>query len=328
MDFAERLPYLFHPELIYKLNSKRWLAVSNLRSANDSVLDCVVQCATHQTKDGLWFYGGDSCDNCRECVHTQEQVVKKTLNETPMPYVLKLTQSLSAVGTNIVQNNEDKAALLDRISDYLSTYLPRVTAKNAALYTSSLVLSDFVAGKTMALNFYVRRDGAPVILGACHQLATGTSGRQATAITYADQARLEKKYQSIIKDIAKALHDEGYWGPVGADVMEDPDDERLFAVDLNVRTPLSLLLYLLRTHFHINRGYEMSIVYECIMLKISRDELEERLAKEFDEARIVLLGSTRLGKKEVWTYGVVVAGKNQKEIDEVSNKILDFEIEG
>jgi hypothetical protein len=52
----------------------------------------------------------------------------------------------------------------------------------------------------------------------------------------------------------------------------------------------------------------MSLVYECVMLEIPREELESRFAKEFSEARIVLLGSTRLGEKRVWAYGMVSKG--------------------
>ena len=180
----------------------------------------------------------------------------------------------------------------------------------------------------MALNAFVKRDGSVIFLGACHQQATGESGRQATAITFADQEKLQKKYQPTLDNIGKALHSEGYYGPVGADIMENPDDGTLFVIDANVRSPLSFVLYLLRGHFNRERGYAMSLVYECIMLKIDRDELERRFEQEFQEAKIILLGSTRLGKKEQWAFGVIVAGAGQDEIDALSDRILEFEIEG
>ena len=69
----------------------------------------------------------------------------------------------------------------------------------------------------------------------------------------------------------------------------------------------------------------MSIVYECIMLSISRDMLEEKFEKQFSEARIVLLGAARVGQKDQWAYGVVVAGESKKEIDELTDRILEFE---
>ena len=324
MDFAEHLPYLIHPDKIYELNSKRWLGVSEeLRSANDTILDCQIKCPDHQQK-GLWYYGGKDCQKCTAGVEAEIQRIHTILQKRKLPFVLKLTQSLSAVGTNIVQDEKERSEVLQKIDEYLAAYLPRITKGNAHLYTTALVLSDFVPGKTMALNFFVKRDGSPVFLGACHQLATGESGRQATAITYADQAKWETKYHSTLQKIGKALNEEGYYGAVGADIMED-EEGRLFTIDLNVRTPLSLVLYLLRGHFNDKRGMGMSLVYECVMLKISREELEERFAKEFAEARIVLLGSTRMGKKEQWAYGMVVAGEDQKALDKLSERILEFE---
>lgn len=324
MDFAEQLPYLFHPELIYKLNSKRWLAVCPLKSANDSVIDCEIECPTHKASEGLWYYGGDECKDCSNGVEKEIKRVLGVIKDRKVPFVLKLTQSLSSVGTEIIKTEDAKSELLDKMKSYLQEYLPRITKHNAHLYTTSLVLSDFIQGETAALNFYIRRDGSPVFLGACHQLSTGESGRQATAITYADQEKLKQKYQKSLEKIGKVLNEEGYYGPVGADIMENPDDGTLFVIDLNVRMPLSLVLYALKSHF-TNHGHGMSMVYECIQLKISREELEDQFANEFKEARIVLLGGTRLGSKEQWAFGMMVAGENKEEIDKLSDRILEFE---
>jgi carbamoylphosphate synthase large subunit len=324
MDYAEKLPYLYHPELVYKLNSKRWLAECSLKSANDRVLDCEIDCPTHKTSDNLWYYGSKDCKDCSVGVEAEVKRINDILKEEKVPYVLKLTQSLSSVGTMIPQDEDERSKLVDRIGSYLEEYIPRITKENAHLYTTSLILSEFIKGDTAALNFYIKRDGTPVFLGACHQLSTGESGRQATAITYAEQEDLEPKYRKTLDKVGQELSSNGYWGPVGADIMENPNDKTLFVIDLNVRMPLSLVLYALRTHF-TSRELGMSIAYECIMLTISRDELEKRFEKEFNEARIVLLGATRVGKKEQWAYGMVVAGEGKKEIDELTDRILQFE---
>lgn len=328
MDFAERLPYVFHPELIYKLNSKRWLAECDLRSANDEIIDCLIQCGHHRQKSRdhkeLWYYGGKDCHACTAGAEAEiERVIGKLRKQQP-PYVLKLTQSLSSVGTIIVKDEEEKQEAIKKIEEYLAEYLPRITKQNAHLYTTALVLSELIPGETMALNFFVKRDGSVVFLGACHQLATGNEGRQATAITYADQPKLEKKYQKVLDKIGKVLHEDGYYGAAGADVMED-EDGNMYTIDLNVRTPLSLVLHLLSEHFNDKRGLEVALVYECVQLKISRDELEKKFAKEFQEARIVLLGSTQLGEKEVYGYGMILAGENKDEVDKLSDRIMKFE---
>lgn len=215
MDFAERLPYLFHPELIYKLNSKRWLAECDLKSANDEIIDCKIQCKHHQhiTQDhkAEWYYGGENCHTCTAGMEAEVERIITKLKRAELPYVLKLTQSLSSVGTIIVTSEEERADAVKEITDYLTRYLPRITKQNAHLYTTALILSQLIPGETMALNFFVRRDGGVTYLGACHQLATGNEGRQATAITYADQEKLEPKYRKTLDKIGRVLNEEGYY---------------------------------------------------------------------------------------------------------------------
>lgn len=316
-----------HAEVVYKLNSKRWLADCSLKSANDLIVDCEVKCPEHTTPQGLWYYGGSECRLCGSGMETDIHRILNILQDHP-PYVLKLTQSLSSVGTLIVRNDEERAKVKTQIEQYLREYLPRVTQENAHILTTALILSDCIPGETMALNFFVKHDGSVVFLGACHQQSTGESGRQATAITYADQPQLEKKYRQVLDKIGRELHQEGYYGPVGADIMENPDDGTLFTIDLNVRSPLSFVLYNLRGHLNRERGFAMSLVYECIMLTLSRDDFESTFTQEMQDARIILIGSTQLSGKEGWAHGMIVAGADQEELDEISDRILQYEVEG
>lgn len=70
----------------------------------------------------------------------------------------------------------------------------------------------------------------------------------------------------------------------------------------------------------------MALVYECVMLSISRDKLENTFSQEFQDAKIVLLGSTKLGEqKEKYGYGMILAGKDQEAIDELSDRIMKYE---
>lgn len=326
MDFTETLPSVNNAEHVYKLNSKRWLGSCPLKSANDDLIDCKIECPDHMTEDNLWYFGGLDCRLCGSGIEAEVHRIRYILWDRP-PYVLKLTQSLSSVGTLIVKDEQTRKDVINQIDKYLRDYLPRVTKENAHLLTTSLIMSDLIPGETMALNFFVKRDGSVEFLGACHQQSTGETGRQATAITYADQEKLQKKYQSTLDEIGRVLHEENYFGPVGADIMENPDDHTLFTIDLNVRSPLSMVLYVIRSHLNKERGHSMSIVYECIMLTVSREEFESRFEKEMEEAKIILMGSTKLGKKSEWAYGVIVSGGSQDDIDRLSNAILELEVE-
>lgn len=322
------MPSFVAHELHYKLNSKRWLAECRLRSASDQIIDCECRCPTHKTSAGQWYYGGPACSFCVSAIPNEVARVCQILQDREPPYVLKLTQSLGSVGTTLVRSLVERNQLLDKITGILYDTLPRLTKDNAHIHPTALVLSDFLPGETIALNFFVRRDGSPIFFGACQQLGTRISGggRQQTSLKYSDQVELEKKYRDVLRQIGQTLHHEGYSGPVGADIMETPDGEQ-YVIDLNVRTATSLILGLLRGHCE-RRGFDVSMVFECVLLGIPREELEERLQMEFQQGRIILLGTTRMGKKRKWAYPVVLAGEDAETVKDLSERILGFEAKG
>ena len=250
------------------------------------------------------------------------------LGNRELPFVLKLNQSLGSVGTMLVKTEEDKQETIKHITAILCESLPRLTRDNAHIYPTLLIMSEFLPGKTMALNFFVRRDGTPIWLGGCHQLSTrGTEGgRQQTALTWTHQDKLKQKYKTTLESIGRVLHDEGYYGPAGADIMETADGTQ-YVIDLNVRTSTSLILGILRGHCE-QRGFNASAVFECLLLGICREELEKRFEKEFEEGRIILLGTTRLGKKEKWASPVVLTGEDQDTVKSLSERVLQFEAVG
>lgn len=343
MDFTEQLPCQFPPEVIYLLNSKRWLGASEtMKSANDTIIDTEVECphhhfpapavgkeegATNAKTTPFWYYGGPDCKQCEQGMSREITRVIDILNHRPVPFVLKLNQSLSSVGTNIVVTQTDRPNVLKIVREHLEEYLPRVRKDSATLYPLTLIMSDLIDSDTFALNFYVRggkHAGEVVFLGACEQLATGQGGRQTTMIRYSEQERMEKKFRPTLDKIGKAVASTGYYGAAGADVMVDPAGNQM-VIDLNVRTALSHLLYLLEGHFNKERGYGMAVIYECLILKTSRDEFEKKLKTELEEAKIIIVGCAALGDSGPHAYGMVVAGKDKKDIDRVSEKIFELE---
>ena len=88
-----------------------------------------------------------------------------------------------------------------------------------------------------------------------------------------------------------------------------------------------MILGLLRGHCE-KRKFGACLVYECLLLAKSREYLEDNLTKEFEEGRIILLGTTRMGDKQMWAYPVVLAGEDQDTVRALSDKILKFEAKG
>ena len=254
--------------------------------------------------------------------------IREILQKREPPFVFKLTQCLGSAGTTLVKTKEDRDKLVEDATKVLKDCLLRLTKDNAHIRPTAFVVSDFLPGKTMALNFYIRKDGSPILLGICHQLSTrgGEGGRQQTALTWDHQEDLEKKYRDVLKEIGQVLNLEGYYGPAGADIMETEDGTQ-YVIDLNVRTATSLVLGLLRGHCE-KRGYNACLVFECLLLAVPREKMYEEFAKEFEEGRIILLGSTRLGEKDMWAYPMVLTGEGQDTVKALSERILKFEASG
>lgn len=135
---------------------------------------------------------------------------------------------------------------------------------------------------------------------------------------------MEPKYHDTLNKMCKLLHKEGYYGQVGVDITEGDKTGDQDVIDADVRTALSLLLYQLRGHFE-SHGYAVATVYECIFMSVPREELEENFAEEFEEARLIILGGARLGKKNVWGFGMVLAGKDKRELDELGHRAQQLE---
>lgn len=104
----------------------------------------------------------------------------------------------------------------------------------------------------------------------------------------------------------------------------ETDDGTQYVIDLNVRSATSLVLGLLKGHCQ-KRKFNACAVYECLLLNQSREGLEKEFEKEFEEGRFILLGNTRLGKKDMWAYPVVLAGEDQEAVKELGARILKFE---
>lgn len=254
--------------------------------------------------------------------------IREILQKREPPFVFKLTQCLGSAGTTLVRTKEDRDKLVDYATEVLKDCLLRLTKENAHIHPTAFVVSDFIPGNTMALNFYIRKDGSPISLGICHQLSTrgGEGGRQQTALTWDHQERLEKKYKDVLNEIGQVLNKEGYYGPAGADIMETEDGTQ-YVIDLNVRTATSLVLGLLRGHCE-KRKYNACLVFECLLLAISREEMYKKFEKDFEEGRIILLGCTRLGEKDMWAFPVVLTGEDQDTVKALSERILKHEASG
>lgn len=187
-----------NPDVLYKLLSKRCLALSGLPTPQTNIFDLDDSSLSDERKLSeavSWIWSFD------------------------LPRVFKTQQGMSSVGTFLVRTEQQREDLIDSLSkDLLRTTLEGVDSSNAYLYPSSLISQEMIpqAQECFAASFFVRRSGDAIFLGACRQdMDSESNAWLGASICYLDQDRLAQRLWPVVCKIAKYLHAEGYYGPAG-----------------------------------------------------------------------------------------------------------------
>ncbi|KAL8806717.1 MAG: hypothetical protein Q9182_001114 [Xanthomendoza sp. 2 TL-2023] len=208
------------------------------------------------------------------------------MRQKSLPYVLKLQQATSGAGTIFVRTPSELTNTCAFVQDvYLPNYLPRLDASNIFLSPLSILLSDIIEGETYAASFFVKRDGSFTTVGISTQIWVSTQWMGSRMI-YSSQSSLSALSQPTVSSVASYLHRKGYHGPVGIDVVLSPIGEH-YIVDLNVRTPTSMLLGCLRGHFE-SKGCDRACLIK-VTFAFGREEFCRRMEREIREGRLVIV---------------------------------------
>jgi predicted ATP-grasp superfamily ATP-dependent carboligase len=141
-----------------------------------------------------------------------------------------------------------------------------------------------------------------------------------TSVNYAIQSELREKLHSTIDSITDFLRGEGYYGTVGADVLETRDGKQ-YVIDLNVRWTSSWILGTLRKHFY---GSEVGLGLRRARLvmmhfEVGMKEFEEVMEEELSEGRVAVVARFELDGKS-WVH-LVVGGWEWGDVERVVGKM-------
>ncbi|CAD6587838.1 MAG: hypothetical protein ASARMPREDX12_003022 [Alectoria sarmentosa] len=263
-------------DVLYKLLSKRYLALSGLPTPQTSVLDL---------------------DDSSPSVASKLSKAVSWIRSFDIPRVFKTQQGMSSVGTFLIRTEQEREDLIDLLSEnILRTTLDSVNSTNAYLYPSSLLSQEMItqAQECFATSFFVRRNGDAVFLGACRQdMDSESNAWLGASICYLEQGRLRQRLWPVVCQIATYLHGEGYYGPAGADIMlanaSATQPARHWIIDLNVRMTGSLTLAFLRGHFSERRGLHEASITQRFKFKDKRDDFRKLFATEVAEGRLIIV---------------------------------------
>ena len=274
MDCLTHLPHLFDPETHYELLSKRGLAVSGIPTPRSDVIDCNLQ--PDQVSD-------------ESLLNVEVERMMKPVIERAVPFVIKLPQALGSQGVFVVQTDSEKQDAIKIVTVEVSRMIQQINESNKHMRPASLVLQETIPGTAVALSLFVTKTGRSIYTGCTEQIFDNHGHWEGGCIDYKQQDKLRKQYADIAQQMATYLHQKGYYGPLGADVMTDQNGKQV-VVDLNVRIPSSYPLGFLKKHFSIQRDLHHAALLYPIALKGTRDDFQRRFDKEIQEGKIVICG--------------------------------------
>jgi hypothetical protein len=239
---------------------------------------------------------------------------KIALSDVPLPeqfpYLIKTSHGLSGEGTYIIRSKED----LDYCIRELEKYFESQSLTN-------IIVSDFVkdAVQNYCVQFYISKTGSITLIGVTRQLVTPEGNFMGGLIHYND--REIHKFFDIITAIAQYAHQQGYFGIVGCDVLEDKVGG-LYAIDANFRVNGSTPLCLQR-HPLLKLGKEVAKYSSSYQMNGTLDSILVTLKAELDRKDFIILSALeklKYGKIYTEIYGIVT-GETIEQMQETEQNL-------
>jgi hypothetical protein len=251
---------------------------------------------------------GVSCPNYQTYHLTQVR-----LDQIPLPlqfpYLIKTSHGLSGEGTYIIRNQSDLTYCLSELKKYLSINL-----------LETIIVSEFVKHEVnnYCVQFYVNKKGDIALIGVTQQLVSSEGNYLGGLIDYRSDL---SRFFEMIAAVGRYAHQQGYFGVIGFDVLEDRDGQ-LYIIDANFRingsTPLCLQRYqmfqLNKTIAKYSSDYRMEGTLDSILTTL-RLQLER---KDF----LILSALEKVKYGEIYTdlYGIV-AGETLEEMQQIERQL-------
>ena len=251
---------------------------------------------------------GVPCPNYKTYQLDQVQLDQIQLPQQ-FPYLIKTSHGLSGEGTYIIRNQSDLNYCQEELKKYLKINL-----------LETIIVSEFVKDETnnYCVQFYVNKQGDITLIGVTQQLVSATGNYLGGVIDYTDDL---SRFLEMIAAVGRYAHQQGYFGVIGFDVLEDKDGQ-FYAIDANFRingsTPLCLqrhqLLNQNKATAKYSTDYRMDGTLDSILVAL-KTHLERR-----DLMILSALEKVKYGKIYTEIYAIV-AGETLQEIQQIEQTL-------
>jgi hypothetical protein len=228
------------------------------------------------------------------------------------PYLIKTSHGLSGEGTYIIKSANDLNYSLQEIRKYLDIKL-----------LDTIIVSEFIknAVENYCVQFYVSKTGDITLIGTTGQLVTPDGNYLGGIIRYRETDM--SRFFEMIAAVGKYAHQQGYFGVIGFDVLEDRDGQ-LYAIDANFRVNGSTPLCLQR-HTLLERGKEVAKYSSDYRIDGTLDSILVNLKPELERKDLIILSAlekVKYGKIYTEIYGIV-AGETIENMQHIEQKLQD-----
>lgn len=226
------------------------------------------------------------------------------------PYLIKTSHGLSGEGTYIIKSNSELDYCLREIKKYLNIKL-----------LDTIIVSEFIknAVENYCVQFYLSKEGKITLIGTTGQLVTPEGNYLGGVIRYR-QTDMSKFYD-MIAAIGRYAHEQGYFGVIGFDVLEDKDGQ-LYTIDANFRVNGSTPLCLQR-HTLLGLGKEVAKYSSDYRMDGTLDFVLATLKPELERKDFIILSAldkVKYGKIHTDIYGIV-AGETLEEVQQIEKTL-------
>ncbi|TPX13869.1 uncharacterized protein E0L32_005813 [Thyridium curvatum] len=331
VDGLQKYPLTIDLETHWFLNTKAALATSGLPTPSAKIIEITgyspppdTRCVHCKASEAIYIQSG--CVGNRSLwVTRHKQEIIEAIGKHPLPFVVKNQQSFGGAGTYVITTEDEKRELItDFDKEVLPKLLAHVTVVNHHLNPATIIISDMVkdAIGDYGITFFVTENDDPIFLAVSQQMIDDNSAWIGSIINYQEQDELKARFVPIMRQTAAWLRKHGYYGPVGADILETaPRDgeNNLNIVDLNVRTSGSLCLPLLRRHF-TSRGLHCASSFS-IAVEGSRADFLRRWKEDFEAGRMCILSWYEDRTAGESLADLAVGGEGEEELKQGIDKV-------
>ncbi|KAL8998135.1 MAG: hypothetical protein Q9169_002756 [Polycauliona sp. 2 TL-2023] len=274
MDCLIPLPHTVDPHVHYDLLSKRTLALSTLPTPLSQVVDTVLIPGKAYHESVL-----------------DAEVIRMMVNirTRACPFVVKTPQAVSGQGVFLIRSDQDRHHATDVLQQELLRSLKLMADSKTQVPTCNVILQDMVPGENVALALFITKAGRAIVSSYCPQLV-GLHGQwEGGSISYNEQDTYRLKYRSIVDILARYMHERGFYGPMGVDIITDQGGNHL-VIDMNIRVTGSHPLGFLKGHFSTRRGLHEAVLLFPLFLNCSREVFEHAFQGQLREGSMIIAG--------------------------------------